>query len=1394
MSHAADTDIVINEIMYHPASDNHDHEYIELYNNGPDPVDLSGWVLSSAVNMLFPLNTIMPPDSYLVICRNEAVVQSFYGITNTVGNYFDDKLNNSGEPIVLKNTGNVIIDLVTYSDGSHPIGTDPWPTEADGAGASLELFLPGSDNAQAANWGVGKLNSPGVVNDPVFAGGGDVVITEIMYQPEKKRFMENLDPRHGGYWWEDGDDPAGEYLEIYNRGGQTEDLSGWEIIDSTGVLFTFPPGTILATGDYLAVCQDVADIASNYQIVNVIGNLAGKLSNDGERLTLLDSNDVVIDTVRYRDEPPWPLGPDQVGQSLELLDPLSNNDRADNWRACRVPEPNNPELVWEPDPGDAEWTYYEASCSATSNRFYFYILGSGEWLVDEVKVFAAGNPGTNIMENGSFEPDDAGWDKTGNHSGCLWTSTDFHDGSGCERIISTGVGGSNTNSLNRYVSTVTAGQNYTISFWAKHVSGAAALRFRLSGSGCLTDAPPPSGGDLHVCQSPLVYFVGTETFVTRGTPGAANSVSSVGIPPLAQNLAHTPLKPTSAEAVTVTAVVSGNDPISSVTLDYEVFVAPYNEPNETVSMAMNDQGLDGDALADDGIYTAQISARGSQSLVRYRVTATDTGARSWTWPDAEEPNPNRAYFVYNGEGETNLNACFLIMRQDALDTLAATVNMYNTDPWNPDFKRYVKAALVIDGIVYDNIRTRYRADRNHAKHAYKFQFNKTEYFRNMRSLDTDFQAPISQDVASNMFTLVGQINIALVPIRLYLNGSYGGVLVLQESPNSSWLREMGLDDNSEIYKAKSSSGCASGFLPCLCIPSVCWCSIGSSLNSNLSYYPNLDDYSRMYIKRSDSLGSFQSLQDYTLDLQSANTTYLETNTEVYNWIYKTIIHSMHGHLDYHAKNFYIVRSPDPVGKWDVFYFDYDMFWGCKAFGGSCYGTTADPKGSGTVMQSRIYGSGTYNNMFLLILKDVAENILTEEVVSDMLDQAFADTAVDRQEEIDTVAGASVTTDARMADMKQHFIDRRNWLVNTYLPAQNITPLANEHPYITVDEPNMISANEVVISWTWTDAEADTCLVDLYWTDLGFNHFVPIPDANDLPAGVGGHSVFTWTQEIPDMVNQRIYIHAVIRDGNGPLVGRSTSGFVVPVPIPPLPGDVDDSGMVDVTDLTMVLESWLDPPEPNSGGPMTTWDLEVDYSATENPNGAWSYLDSSGQLLSQAPSGTIGGGLPGWEGVGGLPSFFQGPWNFATADQFVSHGPLMVRWTSPLLGDIQISGGGLAPDWELSRLMHWQWRLNNIIIAEGDFPPNYSYVDFADGLIDPSVLVQSVLPGDQLDFVCEGSGPNSTSTFFGFKFQIEQLSGSITELVPEELDLVRDNKINLLDFSVISAHWMETAGI
>jgi hypothetical protein len=151
-----DRDLVINEIMYHPISEDSNDEYIELYNKGTQPVDVSGWELSSGVSYTIPNGTIVPADGYLVIAANAARLIGHYpNLTsiNTLGD-FTGKLDNSGEcvrlskPLSKTQAGGefVVVDEVTYDDGGN------WGHWADGGGSSLELKDPHSDNSRPGNW------------------------------------------------------------------------------------------------------------------------------------------------------------------------------------------------------------------------------------------------------------------------------------------------------------------------------------------------------------------------------------------------------------------------------------------------------------------------------------------------------------------------------------------------------------------------------------------------------------------------------------------------------------------------------------------------------------------------------------------------------------------------------------------------------------------------------------------------------------------------------------------------------------------------------------------------------------------------------------------------------------------------------------------------------------------------------------------------------------------------------------------------------------------------------------------------------------------------------------------------------------------------------------------
>jgi hypothetical protein len=53
----------MNEIMYHPISENNLEEYIELFNAGTNTVNLAGWRFVTGVRFTFPEVTIAPGPS-----------------------------------------------------------------------------------------------------------------------------------------------------------------------------------------------------------------------------------------------------------------------------------------------------------------------------------------------------------------------------------------------------------------------------------------------------------------------------------------------------------------------------------------------------------------------------------------------------------------------------------------------------------------------------------------------------------------------------------------------------------------------------------------------------------------------------------------------------------------------------------------------------------------------------------------------------------------------------------------------------------------------------------------------------------------------------------------------------------------------------------------------------------------------------------------------------------------------------------------------------------------------------------------------------------------------------------------------------------------------------------
>ena len=165
-STAAATDVVINELMYHALSDLDGDDYLELYNRGTTPVDVSGWTFSG-VTLTLPAGTTIAAGGFLVVAKDATQFRATYGFTPAA--VYGGNLANSGETVAVKDAAGTTIDTVSFLD------VDPWPSTTDGLGPSLELVDASLNNDDSLNWAAATNaagHTPGAANSVRRSGLG----------------------------------------------------------------------------------------------------------------------------------------------------------------------------------------------------------------------------------------------------------------------------------------------------------------------------------------------------------------------------------------------------------------------------------------------------------------------------------------------------------------------------------------------------------------------------------------------------------------------------------------------------------------------------------------------------------------------------------------------------------------------------------------------------------------------------------------------------------------------------------------------------------------------------------------------------------------------------------------------------------------------------------------------------------------------------------------------------------------------------------------------------------------------------------------------------------------------------------------------------------------------
>ncbi len=316
-------EVVINEFMASNSTtvadqDGEFEDWIELYNKGDQTVDLSGFFLTDdSANLTkwsFPDGTVLAADDYLIIWADEDEEQD--------GLHTNFRLSGLGESLILVDPmDGSIVDAIEFPAQATDVSYARIPNGIGDFTVTSSTFNANNDSADCSSLGgdadndgvcaqndcndndaaIGEIQEAGTgcddedsttENDVILTDGctcegtpispsDDVVINEFL--------ASNINTVA------DQDGMFDDWIELYNNGTNSVDLSGYFLTDDPSNLskWAFPEGTIIEADAYLIIWAD-----EDEEQTGLHANF--RLFGEGESVLLVDPSDnSVIDAVDF---------------------------------------------------------------------------------------------------------------------------------------------------------------------------------------------------------------------------------------------------------------------------------------------------------------------------------------------------------------------------------------------------------------------------------------------------------------------------------------------------------------------------------------------------------------------------------------------------------------------------------------------------------------------------------------------------------------------------------------------------------------------------------------------------------------------------------------------------------------------------------------------------------------------------------------------------------------------------------------------------------------------------------------------------------------------------------------------------------------------------------------
>jgi hypothetical protein len=131
----------------------------------------------------------------------------------------------------------------------------------------------------------------------------------------------------------DAQSDPGDWVEIYNKGKEDIDISGWKLSDSDPThQFVFDPNTWIKANEYLVVSNDLTKMEAVFGFLkNVTGTFNFGLGSQTDVVRLYSQYSQLIDEVSYSNVVPWKTFDLTKLWSIELSNPSKNNNLASSW-------------------------------------------------------------------------------------------------------------------------------------------------------------------------------------------------------------------------------------------------------------------------------------------------------------------------------------------------------------------------------------------------------------------------------------------------------------------------------------------------------------------------------------------------------------------------------------------------------------------------------------------------------------------------------------------------------------------------------------------------------------------------------------------------------------------------------------------------------------------------------------------------------------------------------------------------------------------------------------------------------------------------------------------------------------------------------------------------------